>query len=104
VKGKHAGTRDGMAVHFMYDDVETVEAKKKARMQDCSTIFRRASKPLTKSGLEPPFLMLPDASYGGVCVHIRAMHTDKRAAPRRQRKTSRARDRLFLAADSAENH
>jgi len=43
--------------------------------------------------------MLPGASYGIVRVHIRAMHTDKRAAPAAKEKRL-ARDRLF-SRDSA---
>lgn len=82
-------------MHFMYD-VETVKAKKKARGgQDCSTIFRRASKPLTKSGLESPFLMLPGASYGDVCVRVRRTHRRKgRAASRRAGKEKRFERRI----------
>lgn len=66
----------------MYDDVETVKAKKKVRAhgQDCSTIFRRVSKPLTKSGLESPFLMLPSASYGDVCACPARTHQCDRTA------------------------
>lgn len=83
-------------MYFMCDDVETVKAKKKAhaRGQDCSTIFRRASKPLTKSGLESPFLMLPGASYGDVCVRVRCAHTGERPCRAGKEKRSE-RDRLF---------
>lgn len=105
VQHKHSGARSvsgvkrerGTVVYFMCDDVETVKAKKKARArgQNCSTIFRRASKPLTKSGLESPFLMLPGASYGDVCVRVRCAHTGERATCRAGKEKRFERDRLF---------
>lgn len=50
------------------------------------------SKPLTKSGLESPFLMLPGTSYDDVCVRVRRVH--KR--PRRDGQEKRfKRDRLL---------
>lgn len=61
-------------------DTQLRRRKRHAPDQDCSTIFRRASKPLTKSGLESPFLMLPGTSYDSVCVRVRRVHKRLRRA------------------------
>lgn len=84
-------TRDGVAVHFMYDDdVETVKAKKKARARRTLVQFSVAQgSRLRKAGSGRRFscyLVQVMATY--VCTVEARTPTN---APRRQRKTFRTR-------------
>lgn len=86
-------------MHFMYDVSE--EKGTQTAGQDCSTIFRRASKPLTKSELESAVSHVTWRElWRRMCArpaytHARAKRLH-RAAPRRaNKKTLRAGSFVF---------
>lgn len=114
VKLERGGGEGGKrrVARFMYDDVETVKAKKKARAPRPGTVVQfsvvQVSR-LRKAGLGSRrfscYLARVMATCVYVCVRARpAAHTTTRR-PRRQKKNVSSRDRLFSPGfrASAEN-